>query len=108
MTLTSGVRAKGKVKSAETFLHPVEVKENHTLLELTLGTGRQHQIRQQLANTGHPIIGDSRYGGEHLPRVGRIFLHCHLLIFPHPASGQLIEIHCPLPKSLQDTLSTLD
>lgn len=108
MTLTSEVRAKGKIKSAETTLHPVKVKENHTLLELTLGTGRQHQIRQQLARAGHPIIGDTRYGGEKLAGLDRIFLHCHQLAFPHPTSDQRIEIHCPLPKHLQDILNTLN
>lgn len=106
-TLVSDVRAKGKIKSAETFLQPLESKGGHTLLELTLGTGRQHQIRQQLASAGHPIIGDSRYDGKKLPGFDRIFLHCHQLVFPHPANDQLIEVHCPLPKPLQDILDTL-
>jgi RluA family pseudouridine synthase len=106
--LTSEVRAKGKVKSAETSLSPVAFKKSHTLLELTLGTGRQHQIRQQLAQTGHPVSGDSRYGGATLSGCDRLFLHCHQLAFPHPVTDQLIEIDCPLPKALQDILSSLD
>ena len=108
VTLTSEVRAKGKIKSAETAVHPVEVKKNHTLLELTLGTGRQHQIRQQLAKTGHPISGDTRYRGEKLAGLDRPFLHCHQLSFPHPVTDRRIEIHCPLPKALQDILNVLD
>ena len=106
--LTSSVRAKGTTKHAETSLQPIEVKQHYTLLELALGTGRQHQIRQQLAQEKHPVVGDHRYGGEFAAGLDRLFLHCHYLAFPHPATGQQIEVECPLHKTLSAFLDQLD
>jgi 23S rRNA pseudouridine955/2504/2580 synthase len=77
----------------------------HTLLEVALKTGRTHQIRVHLANEGHGIVGDPKYGdfaanrlmarGEH--RFARMFLHAKQLAFDHPASGERIMLDSPLP-----------
>jgi 23S rRNA pseudouridine955/2504/2580 synthase len=77
----------------------------HTLLDVTLKTGRTHQIRVHLAHEGHGIVGDPKYGdfaanrlmarGEH--RFGRMFLHARHLAFDHPASGERIALDAPLP-----------
>jgi 23S rRNA pseudouridine1911/1915/1917 synthase len=71
-----------------------------SLLELTLETGRKHQIRVQLAAIGHPILGDDKYGAAgHDSR--RLALHSCELKFPHPASGAAMEFHSEWPDSLK-------
>jgi 23S rRNA pseudouridine955/2504/2580 synthase len=77
----------------------------HTLLDVTLKTGRTHQIRVHLAHEGHTIVGDPKYGdfpanrlmarGAH--RFARMFLHARHLAFDHPASGERIALDAPLP-----------
>lgn len=106
--LTTQVRAKGKAKGAETSIQPLDMRQDYTLLDITLGTGRQHQIRQHLAGIGFPIVGDSRYGGEKLTGLDRTFLHSHQLIFPHPVTSQPVKIQCPLPETLTAILKTLE
>jgi 23S rRNA pseudouridine1911/1915/1917 synthase len=60
-----------------------------TVLEITLETGRYHQIRIQFATEGHPIVGDSRYGSRIAYRLGAIALHHHRLQIPHPVTGEI-------------------
>ena len=78
-----------------------------TLLEVTIKTGRTHQIRVHLASQGHPIAGDDKYGdfelNKALQRQGlkRMFLHAWRLQFDHPASGERIALEAPLPPDLQ-------
>lgn len=70
-----------------------------TLVELTLVTGRRHQIRVQLSGIGCPVIGDQKYGARTDP-AKRLGLHaCHLQ-FTHPDSGEPVEFHSPLPRAL--------
>ena len=77
-----------------------------SLLEVTIKTGRTHQIRVHLASQGHPIAGDDKYGdfdaNKALQRQGlrRMFLHAWRLQFQHPASGERIELMAPLPPEL--------
>jgi len=79
----------------------------YTLLEVTIKTGRTHQIRVHLASQGHPIAGDDKYGDfEHnklLQKMGlkRMFLHAWQLKFQHPQSGRLVTLQAPLPSELQ-------
>ena len=83
-----------------------------TLLEVTIKTGRTHQIRVHLASQGHPIVGDDKYGdfdlNKRLPKQGlkRMFLHAWRLQFSHPASGERIELHAELPPELAQFLPT--
>ncbi len=86
-----------------------------TLLEVTIKTGRTHQIRVHLASEGFPIVGDDKYGdfdlNKTLQRVGklpalkRMFLHAWRLQFNHPASGERVELMAHLPLEL-DTFAT--
>jgi 23S rRNA pseudouridine955/2504/2580 synthase len=90
-----------------------------TLLEVTIKTGRTHQIRVHLAHEGHPIAGDAKYGdfavnkalarGEAVPgqRFDRMFLHARRLRFQHPASGETVELESPLPAECVSLLETL-
>jgi 23S rRNA pseudouridine1911/1915/1917 synthase len=66
-----------------------------SLLELTLETGRKHQIRVQLATLGHPIVGDRRYGADGTET--RLALHSCELKFHHPVSGASMEFRSVLP-----------
>jgi 23S rRNA pseudouridine955/2504/2580 synthase len=78
-----------------------------TLLEVTIKTGRTHQIRVHLASSGHPIAGDDKYGDFELNRalhkqgLKRMFLHAWRLQFDHPASGERIELMAALAPDLQ-------
>ncbi len=105
--LASEVPAKGKIKEALTRYKPLVSTENYTLLELQLVTGRHHQIRHQLAVSGHPIIGDVRYRGELINELDRPFLHCHQLTFPRSNDERAITIKAPFPEDLTALLVTL-
>lgn len=78
-----------------------------TLLEVTIKTGRTHQIRVHLASQGHPIAGDDKYGDFELNKalqkrgLRRMFLHAWRLQFSHPVGGQRIELLAPLPPELE-------
>ncbi|MDB5861019.1 MAG: rluC [Ramlibacter sp.] len=82
-----------------------------TLLEVTIKTGRTHQIRVHLASQGHPIAGDDKYGdferNKALQKQGlkRMFLHAWRLQFDHPASGERVALQAPLPPELQKFVS---
>ncbi len=71
-----------------------------SLLELTLETGRKHQIRVQLAAIGHPILGDDKYGTA-TDSARRLALHSCELKFRHPRSGVAMEFHSALPEPLK-------
>ncbi|HVZ45313.1 MAG TPA: RluA family pseudouridine synthase [Ramlibacter sp.] len=81
-----------------------------SLLEVTIKTGRTHQIRVHVASQGHPILGDDKYGDFELNRLlarnglKRMFLHAWRLQFSHPASLERIELTSPLPAELQKFL----
>lgn len=80
----------------------------YTLLEVTIKTGRTHQIRVHLASQGHPIAGDDKYGDfEHnklLQKMGlkRMFLHAWQLKFQHPQSHRPVSLQAPLPIELKN------
>ena len=82
-----------------------------SLLEVTIRTGRTHQIRVHLAGAGHPIAGDDKYGDFELNRqlqkgapqamLERMFLHAWRLSFTHPSTGKRVHLTAPLPAALQ-------
>jgi 23S rRNA-/tRNA-specific pseudouridylate synthase len=94
------VPAKGKLKSARTDVRTLASNGTATLLDIRLHSGRQHQIRHQLAECGHPLFGDKRYGGPYPSELPRLFLHCHRLAFIDPGSGTAIDCEVPLPADL--------
>jgi 23S rRNA pseudouridine1911/1915/1917 synthase len=88
-----------------------------SLLRVAIATGRTHQIRVHLSAIGHPIVGDSIYGGvrrrtaAHLRPVQRLerpFLHSARLAFTHPADGRRVEFDSPLPLDLQSVLDEIE
>ena len=78
-----------------------------TLLEVTIKTGRTHQIRVHLASNGHPIAGDDKYGdfewNKALPKQGlkRMFLHAWRLQFNHPVTTERVALQADLPPELK-------
>jgi RluA family pseudouridine synthase len=100
----SEIPAKGKVKAALTGYRVIRANGIASLLEIELLTGRQHQIRRQLADAGHPLYGDQRYRGPCLKQLPRLFLHCCQLTFNDPFSNGQVDIQSPLPELLQTCL----
>jgi 23S rRNA pseudouridine1911/1915/1917 synthase len=91
-------------KPAVTHFAIAELCEGRTLLDVELETGRTHQIRVHLAAIGCPVVGDRVYG--HGPELGleRQFLHAARLRFPHPWSGEEVDVASPLPPDLAAAL----
>jgi 23S rRNA pseudouridine955/2504/2580 synthase len=87
--------------------------DGFTLLEVTIKTGRTHQIRVHLASAGHPIAGDDKYGdfelNRQLQRAGlkRMFLHAWRLALVHPLTSAAIELQTELPLELQSFVAPL-
>jgi 23S rRNA pseudouridine955/2504/2580 synthase len=85
----------------------------YTLLEVTIKTGRTHQIRVHLASQGHPIAGDDKYGdfeqNKILQKMGlkRMFLHAWQLKFQHPQSHRLVTLQAPLPPELKNFVDSV-
>ncbi len=105
--LLSDIPAKGKLKTARTSYRALVSSDTVSLLEIQLLTGRQHQIRRQLAEAGHPLYGDRRYKGPCPRKLSRLFLHCRQLVFIDPFSHQRIAVDSPLPKDLSRFLPRL-
>lgn len=87
-----------------------------TLAQVAIHTGRTHQIRVHLSEIGHPIVGDSLYGGVHrrvpgdlraVTHLERPFLHAAKLAFTHPTDGRRMEFTSELPPDLQRVLDEL-
>jgi 23S rRNA pseudouridine1911/1915/1917 synthase len=75
-----------------------------TLLRVSLETGRTHQIRVHMQAIGHPVLGDPEYGGAGRLGLTRQFLHAARLAFPHPISGEPLDLRSPLPEDLRAAL----
>jgi 23S rRNA pseudouridine1911/1915/1917 synthase len=116
--LRMAVRADGR--EAITHYRLVERFAHHSLLRVTLETGRTHQIRVHLAHVGHPLVGDPLYGGRRqltagssptlraaLTTFGRQALHAAKLEFEHPVTGKAICVESPLPADLAALLEIL-
>ena len=107
-----GLRSVTLVKVKSTFPDGA-----FTLLEVTIKTGRTHQIRVHLADAGHPIAGDDKYGDFDLnkalqktnaarPSLKRMFLHAWSLKFNHPKLRKVVHLQAQLPTELQQFLPT--
>ena len=94
-------------RDAVTHFEVERLWPDHTLLAVTLETGRTHQIRVHLAAIDLPVVGDRVYGVSD-PELGRQFLHAARLAFPHPFGGGRVEVESPLPEELQAALARLD
>lgn len=90
-------------RAAITHFETLEAFARTTLLDVSLQTGRTHQIRAHMAAIGNPVCGDPRYGGSASGRrlgLGRQFLHARRLMFCHPISGEEIQCESKPPADL--------
>ncbi|MFN0183810.1 MAG: RluA family pseudouridine synthase [Aquabacterium sp.] len=118
------VREDAEGARAITLVHVAQAFERFTLLDVTIRTGRTHQIRVHLAQAGCAIVGDDKYGdfglnkalaagrlpglhGAPLPRFGRMFLHARELAFDHPADGRRVALSAALPGECATLLAAL-
>jgi 23S rRNA pseudouridine1911/1915/1917 synthase len=91
-------------RAAITDFRVVERGAQATVLDVSLRTGRTHQIRVHLAYISRPIVGDPVYGRRHDPYTGRPALHARALHLVHPEDRSLREFESPLPEDLQALL----
>jgi len=96
-----------------TLVRVVQQFARFALLDVTIKTGRTHQIRVHLSHEGHPIVGDDKYGDFALNkalargamiegfRFERMFLHARELRLPHPVTGEELTLQAPLPAECQ-------
>ena len=103
--MQSSTRASGQY--AVTHWRLMERYPNASLLEITLNTGRTHQIRVHMAEMGHPLIGERVYGGKGAIDFSRQALHASYLYFHHPITGEEKEFRSKLPKDMQNLVDRL-
>jgi 23S rRNA pseudouridine1911/1915/1917 synthase len=92
-------------KPSKSLAKVISRTTSSTTFEVSLFSGRPHQIRIHLASIGHPLVGDPLYGSggqplEHLPGLpgdGGYLLHAQFLKFHHPSTGELIHLEAALP-----------
>ena len=108
-------------RHAVTHYEVLETCPKFALMQLTLETGRLHQIRVHLQHIGHPVAGDTIYGGEQralndadtsqlkqaLTQLKRQALHACLLGFVHPATDENLTFSAPMPKDIQQLVDAL-
>lgn len=107
-------------KTAVTYFKVLSRFDQFTLVELTLETGRTHQIRVHLSSINHPVVGDQVYGGKErisgvkevkvrkvIRELGRQALHAAVLGFIHPETIKYMEFQAPVPKDFQKVLDAL-
>lgn len=113
------VRAR-RSREAKTLYRVEQALDGAALLRVRILTGRTHQIRVHLASLGHPVAGDSTYGGGRTPpsrrsrsrvalqALARPALHAARLAFQHPVTGQRLAFESPLPQDLRALLLELN
>ena len=92
-------------KWAATEWEVVEQAESRALLFLHLLTGRKNQIRVHMADIGHPVVGDGKYGHQDDPG-NRMCLHAFRLAFHHPVTGEPMYYETPIPRFFGSALHT--
>ena len=111
--LRGSTRHPGRGKRAVTHVTPREQLTGSTLCDVTLETGKTHQIRVHLSEKGHPLVGDPVYtrdfirAGEPLIEAPRLLLHAHTLGFEHPVTGRQLAFEAPLPDAFERALAAL-
>jgi 23S rRNA pseudouridine1911/1915/1917 synthase len=131
MTAQPNENARSAVSHYEVVRRIASRFGKFTLVRVRIETGRTHQIRVHMASIGHPVVGDTLYGGagqltdqvasqaaqskaarrkaepERL-KLGRNFLHAAKLEFTHPITGKLLQLEAPLPEELERFLERLE
>lgn len=108
------VRVEAAGKAAHTIVTLLRRYGAYSLLGAELRTGRTHQIRVHLAASGYPIVGDDKYGADAVREAfarrgfGRMFLHAHHLVLPHPLTGESLSLEAPLPPACRALLDVLE
>ncbi len=111
----------GPPRRAVSHVRVLERYTGATLVEVELETGRTHQIRVHLSESGHPLLADREYGGQKreaklkpadpvrraAEAIGRQALHARKLSFPHPRTGDLLSLEAPLPPDFEAALAVL-
>jgi len=127
MTTRPNENARSAVSHYEVVRRLATRYGKFTIVRVRIETGRTHQIRVHMASIGHPVVGDTLYGGsaslkaEEPPsasakrktqiepfHLGRNFLHAARLEFDHPISGKPLEFEAPLPPELTSLLDQLE
>ena len=88
-------------KEAISHYHVVESTEESSLVEVSIETGRRHQIRMAMQHLGTPVVGDERHGATMNPHQ-RIMLHASSLEFLHPENDDPVRFEAPLPRTFVD------
>ena len=102
ITHSSPVDNGGKL--AVTHYEVVASSNGYSLVECELETGRKNQIRVHMADLGHPIVGDHKYGSENDP-IRRLGLHAYMLCFVHPVTGKHMRFETPVPALFEKCLN---
>lgn len=90
-------------KPAETRYRVVRSAGDYSLVEVTLVTTRKNQLRVHLADLGHPVVGDKKYGAKSDP-IKRLALHAAHLALPHPTTGQALVFTARMPQKFHALL----
>ncbi len=103
-----------RTRSAFTRIDRVEALNGVSLIDVTIGSGRTHQIRVHLSEAGFPVVGDALYGGRRrrggppaVAKLERPFLHASQLSFAHPADERPMHFESPLPRELRAVVDLL-
>ncbi|MDB5893639.1 MAG: RluA family pseudouridine synthase [Rhodoferax sp.] len=97
--------ARDAGKTARTTFDLLEGNDLGCLVRASLHTGRTHQIRVHLAHLGHPLVGDTLYGGVPAAGLERQALHAFRLAFTHPFTGAAMDLRSALPADFTDGLA---
>lgn len=89
-------------KEAITRYRTIASGRRYAMLELTLETGRRHQVRVQVAEAGHPVVGDAMYAKGREDPLGRLALHAKHLAFAHPRTGRAMAFNVEVPASFRE------
>jgi 23S rRNA pseudouridine1911/1915/1917 synthase len=92
-------------RAAQTDFKVVRTGPDASLVECRLHSGRTHQIRVHLQHLGHPILGDSVYGGRRAGHLSRQMLHAWKLGFEHPRTKRRMEFEAPVPEEFAKAVS---
>lgn len=95
--------SKNKGKLAITNYELLKYNNKYSLLKIDIKTGRKNQIRVQLNNINHPILGDKKYGIK--DNFKRLYLHAYYLEFIHPITSELIQLEIPYPVDFEKIIN---
>jgi RluA family pseudouridine synthase len=97
-------KEKGQGKLAVTKYCTLQSTNRHSLLDISLETGRKNQIRVHMKDIAHPIVGDKKYGALTNP-IGRLCLHASVLAIKHPSTGEELRFESTVPRAFTKVLS---